>query len=259
MKKKLISIIITNYNKSKFLRKSLKSVCDQNFYNYEIILFDDCSDDNSITIIKSFRKIKLIKNLQKKSKSPALNQINGIIKAFKKSKGDIICLMDADDYFKKDKLKKISHTFKKKPEMNCVFNFPKSNIKQFIWKKKEEKNMIWPTIFPTSCISLKKKFLKNFIKFSEKHRFLNLEIDARITIFSWFYNKEYNIIKDKLTQYNFDQNGITATIKKFSFKWWYRRYEAYEYLKIIIKKKKKKFTPSLDYFITNLINMFRKV
>ena len=66
--KNYISILITNYNKASFLNKSLQSVCSQNFKNYEIILFDDCSTDNSIKIIKKFKKVKLIINKFKKKK-----------------------------------------------------------------------------------------------------------------------------------------------------------------------------------------------
>ena len=61
-----ISVLITNYNKSKFLFKTLRSVCNQNFKNYEIILYDDASSDNSIKIIKKFKKVKLIINKKKK-------------------------------------------------------------------------------------------------------------------------------------------------------------------------------------------------
>ena len=50
--------------------------------------------------------------------------------------------------------------------------------------------------------------------------------------------KEYNVIDDKLTVYNFDQNGITAKINKFSKKWWLRRSEAFSYLKNIKKEKR---------------------
>ena len=60
MKKNFISILITNYNKDKFLRNCLKSLKNQNFKNYEVIIFDDCSTDNSLNIIRSFSKFKLI-------------------------------------------------------------------------------------------------------------------------------------------------------------------------------------------------------
>ena len=67
--KNYISILITNYNKGKFLNKTLQTACSQSFKNYEIILFDDCSTDDSISIIKKFKKVKLITNkLNKKKK-----------------------------------------------------------------------------------------------------------------------------------------------------------------------------------------------
>ena len=48
MKKKRASILITNYNKRVFLKKCLKSSVNQDFYNKEILIFDDKSNDNSI-------------------------------------------------------------------------------------------------------------------------------------------------------------------------------------------------------------------
>ena len=259
--KSFISILITNYNKEKFLDKSLKNVCNQNFKNYEIIIFDDCSTDRSINVIKKYKNVKLIVNKTKnKKKSAPLNQINGIIKCFKKSKGNIICLLDADDYFKKDKLSKIDQFFRKNKELNCVYDFPSNNTSQFIFKKKNNKKSIWPTIFPTSCISLRKKFLKIFLTNVNKNQFPSLEIDARLAIFSKFYMNEYNIINKKLTHYNYDENGITAKIKKYSKLWWIRRSEAFSYMRIIIKKKKRLFIYSFDYYFTNfLVFLIKKI
>jgi glycosyltransferase involved in cell wall biosynthesis len=258
MKKKSISILITNYNKAKFLNQTLKSVSKQNFKNYEIIIYDDYSSDNSINIIKKYKKVKLIKNSSKKNKSSPINQLHGIINIFKICKGDLICLLDADDNFFKNKLLNIDNFFKKNKSLNCVYDMPKTNFNNFRLKNKFNKENIWPTIFPTSCISVRKKFIRNFIKNSEKNKFDHLEIDARIVIFSKIFFKEYNILDKVLTKYNYDADGITADIKKFSSKWWIRRYQAYEYLKLLLKKKKKIFTPSLDYYITIFINLFNR-
>ena len=52
---------------------------------------------------------------------------------------------------------------------------------EFILKKKIVK--IWPTIFPTSCISVRKKFFEVFIKNINRNNFFNLEVDARLVIF----------------------------------------------------------------------------
>ena len=82
-KKNFISILITNYNKEKFLNKTLNSCLKQNFKNKEVVLFDDCSNDNSLEILKKYRTVKLIKNKKKKYLSGPLNQIYGLSKIFK--------------------------------------------------------------------------------------------------------------------------------------------------------------------------------
>ena len=133
MKNNLISILITNYNKEHFLKRCLDSVSKQNFKNYEIIMFDDCSNDGSLKIAEKYRKIKIIRNKKRSNKSAPLNQINGLIKAFKKSKGKIICLLDGDDYFKKNKLKKIFNFFNKNQNYNVLYDIPHIKSSNFIF------------------------------------------------------------------------------------------------------------------------------
>ena len=249
----MISILITNYNKSKFLKKTINSLKINSYKNYEIILFDDASTDDSLVKLKEFRNIKLIKNKKKKYKSSALNQINGIIECFKKSKGNFICLLDGDDFFSKNKLSFIHKTLSKN-NFDCVFNLPKIKKGKFKFEKKNQKNYsIWPTIIPTSCISFKRNFFKKFLNLIKKNQYENLEIDARLTIFSKFYLNQFNLISKKLTFYVIDPNGITSKIKKFSVRWWIRRYEAFKYLQFILEKRKKSFKPSLDYYLTCFI------
>ena len=259
MKNNLISVLVTNYNKSKFLYKSLRSLTSQDYKNYEIILYDDCSTDNSIHIIKSFKKIRLIKNKKRKEYSPALNQINGLKKAYLKSKGNIICLMDSDDCFKREKLKKINEYFELYSKKKILYDLPvvsqKNNFR--ITEKKRNPNL-WPVIFPTSCISVKSKYFRLFLKNIEINKYKDLEIDARINIFFNFYLNQYNIFSKKLTIYNFDESGITSNIPKYSRKWWFRRSEAFEYLKLVLNKKKKKFNLNFDYIVTNSITKFLK-
>ena len=255
MKNNLISILITNYNKEHFLKRCLDSVSKQNFKNYEIIMFDDCSDDGSLKIAEKYRKIKIIRNKKRSNKSPPLNQINGLIQAFKQSKGKIICLLDGDDCFKKNKLKKIFNFFYKNQNQNILYDIPHIKSSNFIIKQKMS-STIWPTIFPTSCISVRKKFFKIFLKNIYKNNFFNLEVDARLVIFSKFYMNEYNILNDKLTYYNFDPNGITAKIGKFSKKWWLRRSEAFSYLKNVKKMKDEPLNLSFDFMITKFVVFF---
>ena len=62
----MISILITNHNKEKFLNKNLTLLYKSSYKNFEVILFDDVSTDNSLKKLKKFNKIKLIKNKKKK-------------------------------------------------------------------------------------------------------------------------------------------------------------------------------------------------
>ena len=74
-------------------------------------------------ILKKFsKKIKILK--KGVYKFPALNQIDLLNKAFKVSKGSIIYLLDADDYFNKNKIKNINNIFKTKSKVSVIFDIP---------------------------------------------------------------------------------------------------------------------------------------
>ena len=102
MKKKLISIIINCHNGEKYLQKTLKSVLDQTFINFEVILWDNASIDNTKNIILSFNDQRFnyhyIKNKTSIGKARKL--------AVAKARGDYICFLDSDDIFENDKIKK---------------------------------------------------------------------------------------------------------------------------------------------------------
>ena len=66
----LVTILITNFNKEKYLLKSLNSCTNQSYKNLEIIIVDNGSTDNSLKIISKFKKVQLYKNKQRlKSKA----------------------------------------------------------------------------------------------------------------------------------------------------------------------------------------------
>ena len=258
MKKNYVSILITNYNKEKYIRNTINSCLNQDFKKKEILVFDDCSSDKSSKILEKYKtKIRLIKNEKKKFSSGPLNQINGIVRLFYKSQGEIIFLLDGDDTFKKNKLKFIFNLFSKNKKLDFVQDIPylKNQKKLMTLKKKNHAYSIWPKFYPTSCISVRRNFFLNFLTFLEKNKYPNLEIDARLSIFA-FQKKKFSIVKKNLTNYNFDQSGITSGYKKYSALWWKKRKEAFDYLMTLNSKLKIKFYYSMDYFITRLINFF---
>ena len=102
MNEPLVSIITPVYNAERFLSDTIKSVQNQTYKNWEILLIDDCSKDNSAQIIKQFQKyddrIKYIK-LEKNS-GASVSRNTGI----KNAKGRFIAFVDSDDIWKPEKL-----------------------------------------------------------------------------------------------------------------------------------------------------------
>lgn len=78
MNEPLVSIITPVYNSEEFLSETIKSIQNQTYKNWQLLLVDDCSKDNSSEIIKSFRKedarIKYIK-LEKNSEPQYLEML----------------------------------------------------------------------------------------------------------------------------------------------------------------------------------------
>ncbi|WP_298367979.1 glycosyltransferase family A protein [uncultured Lutibacter sp.] len=97
----LISIIIPIYNAEKHLKKCISSVLNQTYDNFELILVNDGSTDNSSLICNNFEKLdKRIKITSQKNKGVSSARNIGINEA----KGEYICFVDADDWVTKNYL-----------------------------------------------------------------------------------------------------------------------------------------------------------
>lgn len=98
----LVSIITPSYNSEQFIRKTINSVLNQTYQNWEMIIVDDVSPDNSNTIIKEYIKkdsrIKLIELEQNSGPAIARNH------AIDEAKGRYIAFLDSDDLWISNKL-----------------------------------------------------------------------------------------------------------------------------------------------------------
>ena len=97
-----ISVIVTNYNYEKWLRRCIRSLINQSFDDYEIIIIDDYSTDNSRNILLEYQDIDKIKLVFNKSNVGV--GCSSTIGA-KKATGKYIVRVDADDYVHNDFLK----------------------------------------------------------------------------------------------------------------------------------------------------------
>lgn len=130
----LITFVVVNYNKCKYLKTCLSSITSQNLKNVEVILIDDCSTDKSIKILKKFKKkIKIIK--LKKNYGVSYCRNLGI----QKSNGKYIAFVDSDDKIHSN-LKKITNKILSQKNYNeLIFLKFNSSIKNwnnnFLFKK----------------------------------------------------------------------------------------------------------------------------
>jgi glycosyltransferase involved in cell wall biosynthesis len=114
----LFSVLIANYNYERYIGTALQTVLDQTYGNFEVVVCDDGSTDNSREVIEEYVK--------RDSRIKLVAQENGgfasaVNTAYKNSKGELIALLDADDAFKPRKLEQVLATFRNNPRSGfCV-------------------------------------------------------------------------------------------------------------------------------------------
>lgn len=115
----LVSIIIPVYNQEKYLAETLNSVLNQTYSNWECILVNDGSADNSVSVINKYvaqdNRFHFI-NSENKGVSHARNL------ALKQVKGDFILFLDGDDLIHSEKIELAISNFQKDSDLSIVFN-----------------------------------------------------------------------------------------------------------------------------------------
>jgi teichuronic acid biosynthesis glycosyltransferase TuaG len=100
----LVSIITPTYNSAKYISEAIQSVQKQTYRNWEMIIVDDCSSDNTIAIVEQFmeddHRIHLLKLNKNSGAGVARNS------AITEAKGKYISFLDSDDLWKPEKLSK---------------------------------------------------------------------------------------------------------------------------------------------------------
>ena len=176
----MFSVILPTFNRAKFIEKAVNSVVNQNYLNWELIIVDNFSDDNTQQIIKKF-KDKRIKYVKFKN--------NGIIAksrnyGIKLSNGNYLAFLDSDDWWYENKLSNISNLIKKN---SCDLIYHNMHIKyqhSFLKKKiKYTRKLNNPYLdlinfgpaFATSSVVLKKNLFFKIDLFNEEKNYLAWE------------------------------------------------------------------------------------
>jgi hypothetical protein len=109
----LVSVLTANYNYARYLPEAIESVLAQTYTNFELIVCDDGSTDESCSLVERYARrdprIKLIR----KDNGGVASALNA---AYRESKGEIVCLLDADDRFLPEKLAMVVQGFESHPD-----------------------------------------------------------------------------------------------------------------------------------------------
>lgn len=214
-----ISIIIPTYNRANLIGKSINSVLNQTFKDFEIIIVDDGSTDNTENIVKNFddRRIRYIKNKRNKGACAARNA------GIKIAKGKYIAFQDSDDEWLPEKLEKQIKFFRTaKSKIGIVYTAYwqiKNGNKIYMPPKrvKQRNGNIYKELLKSSFIGnqtilLKKECFKKSGVFDENlPRLQDWDLVLRL---AKYY--DFKFIDDPLVLYHYNSDSISTNYKMFS-------------------------------------------
>ncbi|WP_298037158.1 glycosyltransferase family 2 protein [uncultured Desulfuromonas sp.] len=98
-----VSVVVPSYNSGKYIKKCLVSVLKQTIQDFEIVVVDDCSKDDTVSVVQGLKdsRIKIFKNEENRGPSYSRN------KAIENSCGEWIAFLDSDDWFSPQRLEKL--------------------------------------------------------------------------------------------------------------------------------------------------------
>ena len=199
-KKPKVSILLNCYNEERFIKRSIKSVVNQTFKNWELVVWDDASTDNTVKIIKQFKdkRIKLFRN----KKNLGLGKSR--IRAQKLLRGEYVAILDADDFFEKKKIQEQVQILNNHKNVGLTSTWTKiqdlngNQVKKFESIKKNseiKKNLIFVNSLPHSSIMYRTNLAKKVGWYSKLYNYAQ-DYDLTLKILK---NSDFYLIKKNLT------------------------------------------------------------
>jgi len=216
-----LSICIATYNGGKHIKQQLESILHQISDDDELIISDDSSTDNTISIIKSFQDHRIILYENQKFQSPIFNFENAI----KHSKGDIIVLSDQDDIWRSNKIQLIRSTINNDEILlrmyngNCIDNnetIIQSNLFDYIGVQYGLLSNIKKNSFIGCNIAFSSKLKNIILPFPKDIPMHDMWIGSCAYLFG-----EVKFIDEKIFSYRLHDNNYTGAKTSFiqKFKW----------------------------------------
>lgn len=113
-----VSVVTASYNYQDYIKEAIQSVLNQTYKDWELIIVDDCSTDNSVQVINSYKddRIKLFVN----EKNLGLQKT--VKRGIENASGEWIVFLESDDILKPDNIEKKVRIAQKYKDVNLIFN-----------------------------------------------------------------------------------------------------------------------------------------
>jgi glycosyltransferase involved in cell wall biosynthesis len=209
MKTSLISVIMSVYNSEKYLLEAIESILNQSYNNFEFIIINDGSKDNSLKILKKFQeKDSRIILINRGNKGLAYSLNEGISLA----KGDYIARMDADDISFPDRFEKQIKAMEDRKLDICggtikeFYNNGKSRIKQYpLYDNEIKLSLISLSPFAHPAVMMKKNIFDK-VKYNILEASQDYDLWAQIAINGFTMGN----IEDIVLKYRIHDGQITV-------------------------------------------------
>lgn len=250
MKKIEVSVIIPTYNRGNLIEETINSVLNQTYQNYEILVIDDGSTDNTKKVVQSIndRRIKYI--FQEHTGHPAPTRNTGI----KIAKGEYIAFLDSDDLWFPQKLEIQINFLKQNKNISMVSTngiiILKEGIRNFFPINENLiisfKEQIKTNLVIASSVLIKKNVINNVGLMDENIADFIEDYDYWLRVLRFKDNSILILMKNYLIKYRIHENNISHKTIDSSQKR-LRKYQSFKY----VISKHFNFNPR---FIQNILN-----
>ena len=206
VKTPLVTVYITNHNYGKYINKAIKSVLNQSLKNFELIIIDDGSIDNSLKIIDKYKDNKKITTIFQKNKG--LTVSNNL--ATRLSRGKYIMRLDADDWLDSNALQIMSNYLEQNHKIGLVFPDyfevdETGNIINLVRRHDFKKVKLLDKPAHGACTMIRKECLEKIGGYSER-------FDRQDGYYLWVkFIQRYGVMNINLPLFFYRQHNLSLT------------------------------------------------
>jgi len=113
------SVMMASYNNGQYIGRAIESVIKQTFSEWELVVVDDCSSDNSVEVIRSYLRDKRIRFFQN---SRNIGYIRTLKRLINESRAEILGILDSDDALKENALEKMHEAHIRNPDCGFIYS-----------------------------------------------------------------------------------------------------------------------------------------